>query len=234
MILRNAWLLLTSVLLFSSVAASQSPHSFSQAKKIAAAIFENNPITLYCHCRFDSSKAIDLSSCQMDEAQSIKRSHRVEWEHMMPAEHFGKQRPCWREALCEKNGKRFKGRKCCELIDKPFNQMEAELYNLWPSVGLINQIRSNYRYGTLTNKSTTYGCDFSVEKGSRAVEPADTAKGIVARANLFMASHYNLRLSDSQRQLFEAWNRLFPPTAWEIEWAKQVERLEGYNNPYIG
>ncbi|WP_058441783.1 endonuclease [Legionella brunensis] len=226
------WLL--GLLFFTSVAASQSPNTFPQAKKIAASIFAKNPITLYCHCRFDSKKAIDLSSCRMEEAQSIKRSHRLEWEHMMPAEHFGQQRPCWREALCEKQGKRFKGRKCCELIDKQFNHMEAELYNLWPSVGLINQLRSNYRYGLIPTKAKTYGCDFGVKKENRIVEPADDAKGIVARANLFMASHYKLRLSDSQRQLFEAWNKMFPPSPWEITWALEVEAIEGYKNPYIG
>lgn len=170
----------------------------------------------------------------MEDADAIKRSHRLEWEHMMPAEHFGKQLACWREPLCEKNGKRFKGRKCCELIDNQFKHMEAELYNLWPSVGLINQLRSNYRYGVIANKAKSFGCDFSEQKKQRVVEPADVAKGIVARANLFMAYRYKLRLSDSQRQLFEAWNTLFPPTSWEMDWARQVEAFEGYKNPYIG
>ncbi|SFM07740.1 endonuclease [Legionella jamestowniensis] len=225
---------LLSCSFFSSVGFSESPASFSQAKKIAAKIFTINPQTLYCHCWFDGKKSIDLSSCQMQEAQSKKRSHRVEWEHMMPAEHFGKQRPCWREAICEKNGKRFKGRKCCELIDNQFNHMEAELYNLWPSVGLINQLRSNYRYGITTKKTKTYGCNFSVQKEGRLVEPGDEVKGIVARATLFMSYRYQLRLSDSQRQLFEAWNAMFPPTPWEKEWTKHVERIEGYKNPYIG
>ncbi|WP_126320096.1 hypothetical protein [Legionella jordanis] len=92
---------------------------------------------------------------------------------MMPAEHFGKQLACWREPLCEKKGKRFKGGKCCELIDNQFKHMEAELYN----VGLINQLRSGYRYGVIaTNKEKSFGCDFSVQKKQRAVEPADVAK----------------------------------------------------------
>ncbi|RMX21147.1 hypothetical protein EAS68_05430 [Legionella jordanis] len=54
--------------------------------------------------------------------------------------------------------------------------MEAELYNLWPSVGLINQLRSEYRYGVIANKEKSFGCDFNVQKKQRAAEPADVAK----------------------------------------------------------
>lgn len=37
----------------------------------------------------------------------------------------------------------YKGRKCCEKIDATFQRAEAELYNLWPAEGLVNQARAN-------------------------------------------------------------------------------------------
>lgn len=170
----------------------------------------------------------------MNEAKTIKRAQRLEWEHMMAAEHFGQQRACWREPLCAtRTGKPYKGRRCCAQSDREYRHMEAELYNLWPSVGLINQARSNYRFAMLPGHPAYAGCAIRIDKANRRVEPPDAVKGIVARAHLFMASHYSLSLSASQRALFNAWNNQFPPTAWEYAWAGNVARIEGYDNPFI-
>ncbi|SNV45575.1 endonuclease [Legionella spiritensis] len=210
------------------------PHSFASSKKIAGALFANHRVTLYCQCRFDQNNRIDLKSCGMESGSNKKRAHRVEWEHMMPAENFGRQFRCWREKLCkDSKGRAYKGRKCCARIDKAFQKAEAELYNLWPANGLINQIRSNYRYSSIPSKRQTYGCGFYVDRALRKAEPPDSAKGIVARANLFMADKYGIRLSRQQKQLFDAWNRDFPVTEFERTWSRQVARVEGYANPYI-
>ncbi|WP_131751198.1 MULTISPECIES: endonuclease [Legionella] len=209
------------------------PLSFNQAKKIASALFKKHPETLYCHCDFNN-KEIDLASCGLDVAEPIARAHRLEWEHMMAAEHFGQHFSCWREPLChDSRGKPFKGRRCCEKISPEFNQAEAELYNLWPAVGLINQLRSNYRFAQLSQKKASFGCAFYVDKAGRKAEPDDKAKGVVARANLFMQYHYGIPLSPSQEKLFLAWSRQYPATAWEKQWAKEVARIEGYSNPFI-
>ncbi|WP_193786662.1 endonuclease, partial [Legionella drozanskii] len=132
-----------------------------------------------------------------------------------------------------KKGKPYKGRKCCAKIDARFKEAEAELYNLWPAEGLVNQVRSNYRYGIVPDKIPFYGCLIYFDKEHRKAEPDDRIKGLVARANLFMADRYQIRLSSSQRQLFKAWNQQFPPTTWEREWGRAVASLEGYPNPYI-
>lgn len=97
----------------------------------------------------------------------------------------------------------------------------------------MNQARSNYRFGMVQLPKNYYGCRIALDKSLKRVEPPDDSKGIIARAYLFMAEHYQLSLSPSQRQLFEAWNRLYAPTEWEKKWAKEVARIEGYENPYI-
>lgn len=219
--------------LFDTPEKNKTQVNFYASKKIAREIFKDHRITLYCGCAYNTAQQINLNSCHMQSAAHIPRAHRMEWEHMMPAENFGRHFPCWRNAICHKNGRYFRGRKCCEKIDPAFQKTEAELYNLWPSVGLINAMRSNFRYAVLPYHTPTYGCAFTVNKRMRKVEPADHAKGIVARANLFMSDHYHIRLSPSQRQLFNAWNRQFPPSQWEKTWANRVFQMEGYQNPYI-
>lgn len=218
---------------FSPQTYSDSPASFSRAKTIAKKLFAHQRETLYCSCRFDEANLVDLSSCNMQQASSIKRAKRIEWEHIMPAEHFGRYFQCWQQAMCEKDGKVYGGRKCCEKIDPVFKHTESELYNLWPSVGVINQVRSNYYYSKIKSKSQLYGCDFSVDKIKKTVEPRNAIKGLVARANLFMSYRYNVPLSKEQRNLFESWHVKYPPTAAEKNWARQVAEIEGYHNPYI-
>ncbi|HHS8465283.1 TPA: endonuclease [Legionella pneumophila] len=228
--IRSALLLF---LLASPALWAEPPPSFAQAKKWVKQLFEAHPSTLYCGCSF-AHGTIDLHSCGMIEATSKKRAHRLEIEHVVAAEHFGQQFACWREPLCQDNhGRAFKGRKCCQKIDARFRQMEAELYNLWPAVGLVNQGRSNYRFGMVPQQTSYYGCPIKIDSKLRRVEPDDAAKGIVARASLFMAKRYQLKLSKAQRQLFSSWNRQFPPSSWEYTWAAAVAAREGYENPYI-
>ncbi|MFJ1269967.1 endonuclease [Legionella lytica] len=217
----------------SSLVFADSPNSFAQAKKIVTQLFEAHPRTIYCGCSFEG-KTVDLNSCGMQEAVNKKRAHRTEVEHMMAAEHFGQQFKCWREPIClDKQGRAFKGRKCCQKSDERYRHIEAELYNLAIESGVINQARSNYRFGVLPQLEDYLGCSIKIDKSSRRVEPSDDSKGMVARAYLFMSEHYTLPLSKQQEQLFRAWNKQFPPTAWEYQWASQVAQIEGYPNPYI-
>ncbi len=104
---------------------------------------------------------------------------------------------------------------------------------MWPAEGIVNQARSNYRYGIVAYPSTFFGCSIRIDKKNRVAEPDDQIKGLVARANLFMADKYHIKLSNAQRQLFLAWNKHVPPTEWEKQWALQVATIEGYSNPYI-
>ena len=221
---------------------SLPPKNFSTAKREARKIFSDNRETLYCGCKYDKYNRIDLKSCSMQKKAKSKRARRVEWEHMMAASHFSQHFKCWREKMCTKrNGKKYRGRKCCEKIDKRFRQVEAELFNLWPSVGSVNQYRSNYRYAEFYPESFApkyyfQGCPIVKKKITNKVtriEPKNEAKGIVARANLFMSKKYSIKLSKGQRRLFESWNKRFPPSQREKSWANKVKQVEGYSNPYI-
>ena len=204
------------------------PDSFSQAKSVVYQIFSSHPKTLYCSCRFDSKHQVDLDSCHMNSAIEKKRAHKVEIEHIVAADMFGHNLVCWQKNVCGHHGKSYKGRKCCEKMDDRFQKMESELYNLWPAVGLVNIARSNYSYGVVNSTEKFYGCNFKINKASKEVEPANKAKGIVARATLFMSDKYHIPLSKNKQQLYLSWNKSFPPSKWEKEWALKVSTIEGY------
>lgn len=234
-VLQRIKLIFILLILPFAISFATAPLTFSTAKKIAFDLFASHQITLYCGCKYDTEKQVDLSSCNMNTAMAVERAKRIEWEHMMPAENFGRYHKCWTEKMCinEKTGKEYKGRKCCEKIDPEFRRKEAELYNLWPAVGAVNQERSNFRFGYLENKRGFYGCEFEADKVKKVAEPPDRAKGIVARANLFMADKYQVELSPEQKKLLQKWNKQFPPDFWELAWAAEVANIVGYPNPYI-
>lgn len=214
---------------------AETPANFNKAKAIALSLFAKNPLTLYCGCRYSRDKAVDLENCQMHQAKPIERANRIEWEHMMPASQFGRHLQCWRENLCinQKTNKPFHGRKCCQKVSEEFRLTESELFNLWPAVGVINQARSNYNYAELVNKRGLYGCPFDIEQQNQLAEPPNVAKGVVARANLFMSWKYEVALSPEYKYLLLRWNKRYPPSKREIQWAEQVAQIEGYPNPYI-
>jgi|GEM_PF-5928277 len=54
---------------------------------------------------------------------------------------------------CWQNG----GRKNCIADDPVFRVMEADLFNLYPSVGEVNGDRINYQYGMVTGVAPQYG-----------------------------------------------------------------------------
>ena len=215
-------------------AIATPPTNFSDAKKIAAKLFSNHKQTLYCQCDYKKNKKISLESCHMEPANSHIRAHNMEWEHIVPASKLATGHACWTQNICQHNsGKKYHGRKCCENIDKEFQLAEAELYNLWPANGLINQLRENYSYAALPFTDYAYGCKFIVDNINHQIEPSDDSKGIVARASLFTFKKNHLPLDATQQDLFQLWDLLYPPSKWELTWAKKVASIEGYDNPYI-
>jgi deoxyribonuclease-1 len=118
-------LIIITLILNCKLVMANAPQTFEQAKTQANKIFLAHPKTLYCGCTFNEKHQLDLRSCHMQSAININRASRLEWEHIMPAENFGKNMACWKKKLCKKNGKSFKGRRCCESISPKFRRQEA-------------------------------------------------------------------------------------------------------------
>ena len=48
-----------------------------------------------------------------------------------------------------------------------------------------------------------------------------------------MADQYRFRLSDQERKLFQAWDRMYPVTTWELERNQRISKIQGWGNPYV-
>lgn len=226
-----------------SLYAEEFPHtneSFSKAKKQMKQVYYDNQFTFYCNCIYDYKKekgrektVVYNDSCGYKPRKNKKRGETIEWEHIMPAYRFASGLQCWNEKICiDKNGKSYKGRKCCEKVDKKFRIMQADMYNLVPSVGELNGDRSNYSYGIIEGESRVYGeCDFEVS-GKKA-EPKEDIRGDIARTYFYMEETYNIELTDEERQLFIMWDKLDNISQWEKVRAERIKEIQGNENKFI-
>lgn len=209
--------------------------SFSHAKKMLERIYSDHRITVYCGARFDARKQVEIPAGFVTPAHE-KRAGRIEWEHAVPAENFGRAFLEWREGApqcVDRKGKAFKGRRCAEKVNADYRRMQADMYNLFPAIGAVNAMRSNRQYSALPGEPSAFGSCPARVAGNR-FEPPDEAKGQLARAALYMADSYpQYRLSRQQRQLFEAWDRMFPVDAWECTRARRIEQAQGNENARV-
>ena len=154
-------LILLSILFCSSQAFPQNTQitSFSKSKKLLLKLYKDNPVTLYCGCSYKGKKP-NLSSCGYIPKKNKKRANRIEWEHVVPAHAFGQSFSEWRNGhpkCVKKNGKRFKGRKCAEKVNKEYRRMQADMFNLYPAIGEVNGRRSNYSMAIIEGEKREFG-----------------------------------------------------------------------------
>ena len=68
--------------------------------------------------------------------------------------------------------------------------MEADLYNLQPTIGEINQQRQNFKMSIIPGEKRNFGkCDFEVQ--NKFVEPSPNIRGDIARTYFYMADTYS-------------------------------------------
>ncbi len=209
--------------------------SFERAKRLLESevyIEDFMRYTIYSKAVFDSEKNITLPE-DFINSKYKNRANRVEWEHVVPAQHFGVLFDEWNigHPLCiNSKGKRYKGRDCAEKASEEFGAMYTDLYNLFPSIGSVNAQRSNYHFVELEEYSVPFGENYLKVKG-KLVEPPDHAKGMVARTYLYMGQNYDLyELSDDQEELMQKWNSLTPVTQEECIRTMRIEILQKNEN----
>ncbi|MNY16048.1 Endonuclease-1 precursor [compost metagenome] len=118
--------------------------------------------------------------------------------------------------------------------DPVFRAMEADLFNLYPSVGEVNGDRSNFNYGMASGVAPQYGqCKTRVDFDQRAAEPRDEVKGLVARTTFYMFDRYKLSMSRQQQQLLMAWDKQYPVSSWEKERDRRIAAIMGHSNPFV-
>lgn len=232
------FLILMIVTLFPSLvlaAGNVTNDSYNNAKRMLnRQVYYDHRETLYCGAEYNAANEILLPAGFKTPAHQ-KRAERMEWEHAVPAENFGRAFVEWREgaAECVHRGQPFKGRRCAEKVNKDFRYMQSDMYNLFPSIGAVNAVRGNSQYSELPGKKSSFGVCEAKISGNR-FEPPARAKGQIARTALYMEDSYPIyRISSQQKQLFEAWDKMYPVTAWECERARRIEKLQGNSNSRV-
>lgn len=211
--------------------------SFSKSKRLLMDnVYNQNSVrrTVYCDVPFNAKKQTQLPS-GFNTSLYESRAKRIEFEHVVPAENFGRSFKEWREGAseCVKNGKAYKGRKCATKASKEFRLMQADGYNLFAAIGSVNAYRSNYNFQMLSGTKSNFGsCDFHVD--NRKAQPPELARGLIARTYLYFDVTYpSFRLSQQQRQLFNVWDKQYPVSQFECDKAKKVEKYQHNTNPIL-
>ena len=235
---------LSLLLLFS---ISYSWDSFSKSKRELRKIYRDHQTTIYCDCKYNYKKKknmIDRSSCgyiprnEYTKKGKINiRARRIEWEHVIPAENFGRQFKCWREGneqCVNSKGKKYKGRRCCTKVNKQYREMQADMHNLFPAIGELNADRKNYRFDFSGPTPGQYGqCKFNVNFKKRRAYVDESKRGVIARDYLYFHDKYGMKISDQEMKKFEAWDVMYPPSDWEKERNERIKLIQGNENPYI-
>lgn len=222
---------------FSAAAGgNESIESFSKAKKnLERYVYMDHRKTLYCSAEFDSKKNV-IPPAGFSSSKHKKRAKRIEWEHVVPAENFGRTFSEWREGHSKcvtKKGKSFKGRNCASKVNTEYRLMQADMYNLFPAIGAVNAMRSNYNFVAQVDAKSGFGsCDMKI--ANRKVEPPIESRGRIARTYLYMDEVYaRYSMSKSQKQLMNAWDRMHPVSNWECERSKRIEIIQLNTNPIL-
>jgi len=202
--------------------------SFSKSKQLLATkVYPSHQKAFYSNCNYiiKEKKLIPLpKTCGFSYRKNKNRSERIEWEHVVPAWHFGHQLRCWQ------NG----GRRNCRQTNRKFKQMEADMHNLVPAIGEINGDRSNYKYAMIEGEERLYGkVNMEIKFSDKRAEPREKVFGDIARTYFYMRDKYGLRISKSQEKMLIAWNNIDPVDRWEKRKNRIIKELQGDENLYI-
>lgn len=209
--------------------------SYVQAKKtLDQRVYFDHRVTLYCGATYDKRRTVMLPK-GFKTPSDKKRAKRVEWEHVIPAQWFGREFDAWKYGSFECTDGSGRGRQCAERVSREFRLMHADMYNLFPAIGAVNRIRSNYPYTEFPSfiPSTFGSCPMKVHR--KKAEPPPAARGQIARAALYMQWAYpeRVKLSEKMNKLMLRWNETYPVSAWECLRAKRIESLQGNENPFV-
>lgn len=133
-----------------------------------------------------------------------------------------------------------------------------DLFNVYPTDGKVNGVRSNYPYGEVGNATYTSsnGCKLGTSNfgsmHSTVFEVTDEYKGDIARTMFYMVTRYDQRsntfnkgeggstykntfpyLTDYAVKLFTKWSEQDPVSEKEIRRNEAVYKLQNNRNPFI-
>ena len=214
------WLTLFPSLLLAQ--GNTTIESFQTAKHMLSEVYKDHRITFYCGAEYSEYGEIRLPE-GFSTTKYENRATRVEWEHSVPAEAFGRNFPEWKRG----------GRMHIERVNREYRLIQADMYNSYPSIGAVNAMRSNYEYTEFLGNSQNFGtCEMKVAKGK--AEPPNHARGQIARTYLYMQDSYpQFHMGARQQKLMEKWDSEFPVDTWGCIRAKRIEAIQENENLFV-
>ena len=190
------------------------------------------------------------SYADQNKLKNYSESKKVFWKKLYPGEH--------KTLYCQKAFKRRSGvniehvfaaswmkavsgckngnRSACRRKSPRFNRMEADLHNLHPTIPKINSARGSLIFDEIEESPYSESCPFEI--GKKSVEPSNFAKGMVARALLYMQYEYGADLNKiTNRRDMEAmllkWHCKYPPTSMERTREEKIFKIQNTHNPFV-
>jgi deoxyribonuclease-1 len=125
-------------------------------------------------------------------------------------------------------------RQQCRERSPRFNEIEADMHNLYPAIRKWNDARGAMAYGEIAGEDwVSRSCDLEIDPRRRRVEPREVVRGDIARAMLYMEARYGLEIYARQRALLLDWHHADPPDDHERWRNGRIEQLQGSRNPFI-
>ncbi|MDD2804488.1 MAG: endonuclease [Elusimicrobiales bacterium] len=119
--------------------------------------------------------------------------------------------------------------------------MKSDLHHIFPTYIGVNGRRGSEPFGEVS--SFVYATNSGSKLGPEGFEPADAAKGDIARAILyFVVRYYDRNIRDgadyrdfwtSRVGMFLDWHRQDPPTAAERARNEAIAGFQGNRNPFV-
>lgn len=235
-----------------SVKGNRHSQSFYAVKaEMLDKVYFDHRKTLYCNADFTANKKIikpdgfkipnlrqvDFKVYDISSEDLQRKAERMEWEHIVPAQNFGKTFPEWSKGhknCVSGKGKAFKGRSCAEQESEDFRYMYTDMYNLYPSIGAVNYLRANFSFTQFdARQKNTFGrCNMKISRNK--AEPADQVKGMIARTYLYMQKTYpRYSIGEPAYSVLKAWNKKYPVSKWECVRAFRIEKVQGNANTLV-
>ena len=191
-------------LMFLPVVAAAAPHGYLDTIPVFwRTLYPDGGEGLYCGERFAARD----------------RSYNI--EHVFPMSWVTKTLGCGDRDACRRNSRRF-------------NEIESDMHNMYPARKDLNKARGSYPYREIRGENwVERHCDFEIDYRARAVEPRPAVRGDIARAMLYMADRYDLKLFERQRRQLLEWHRADPPDAAERRRNRRIADVQGNANPWI-
>ena len=118
----------------------------------------------------------------------------------------------------------------------PKSIQKSDLHALFPVLSKVNSTRGNKAFGKVIEETsnTCAQARFGKNRKNHTVfEPADSAKGNVARAIFYFSTRYELSIDPIQESTLRQWHQMDPVDFDELVRHEEIYEIQHVRNPYI-